>query len=126
LDYEINYLAKILFGVMMMISLLIIVMDGFVGSWYFKYFRCLLLLCSIIPISMRINLDFAKLYYSYKINNDELIKDTVARNSTIPEELGRIQILLSDKTGTLTKNDMIFKRLSLEYCSFTEEDFATI
>jgi phospholipid-translocating ATPase len=126
LDWEINYLAKVLFCVMLVISLLIIVMDGFMGSWYFKYFRCLLLLCSIIPISMRINLDFAKLYYSYKINWDDRIKDTVARNSTIPEELGRIQFLLSDKTGTLTKNDMIFKKLNLEFYSFTEDQLDEI
>jgi phospholipid-translocating ATPase len=57
---------------------------------------------------MRLNLDIAKTYYSYKINTDEEIPNTVARSSTIPEELGRVQVLLSDKTGTLTKNDMIF------------------
>ena len=122
MDWDINQLAKILFFVMLVISLLIIFMDGFQGSWYFKYFRCVLLLCSIIPISMRINLDFAKLYYSYNINTDSAIKGTVARNSTIPEELGRIQFLLSDKTGTLTKNDMIFKRLSMEFVAFTDDN----
>jgi len=36
---------------------------------------------------------------------------TEARNSSIPEELGRINYLLCDKTGTLTKNEMIFKNL---------------
>lgn len=65
-------------------------------------FRYLILLSSIIPISMRVNLDFAKLIYCYRINIDEDIEGTVARNSTIPEELGRIQYLLTDKTGTLT------------------------
>jgi phospholipid-translocating ATPase len=70
---------------------------------------------------MRLNLDIAKTYYSYKINTDEEIPNTVARSSTIPEELGRVQVLLSDKTGTLTKNDMIFQKLSFEYYSFTRE-----
>ena len=122
LDLEINFLAKILFAMMLVLSLLIVVMDGFLGSWYWKWCRCVLLLCSIIPISMRINLDFAKVYYSVKINSDLSIQGTVARNSTIPEELGRVQFLLSDKTGTLTKNDMVFKKINLEYYSFTEED----
>jgi phospholipid-translocating ATPase len=64
--------------------------------------KFIVLLSSIIPISMRVNLDFAKLMYTYLINTDNDIKDTIARNSNIPEELGRIEFLLSDKTGTLT------------------------
>ncbi len=90
LDEEINFLSKVLFVLMLMIAAIIIVMDGFVGSWYFKYFRFVLLLASIIPISLRVNLDLAKIYYSYGISHDPTIYDTIARNSTIPEELGRI------------------------------------
>lgn len=62
----------------------------------------MLLLSSIIPISLRVNLDIAKIYYCYKIYNDKEIEGTIPRNSTIPEDLGRIQFLLTDKTGTLT------------------------
>lgn len=47
---------------------------------------------------------------------------TIPRNSTIPEELGRIQYLLTDKTGTLTQNDMIFKKLAMEYAHFDLEN----
>ena len=54
------------------------------------FFRQLLLLCSIIPISMRVNLDFAKLIYSYRINQDKEIEGSLARNSQIPEQLGMI------------------------------------
>lgn len=60
----------------------------------------------------------AKIYYSYCIYGDQEIEGTIPRNSTIPEELGRIQYLLTDKTGTLTKNDMIFKKLAMEYAQF--------
>ena len=67
------------------------------------------------------NLDLAKIYYSYCISNDQTINGTIARNSTIPEELGRIQFLLSDKTGTLTQNDMIFKRIAMEHAAFSVE-----
>jgi phospholipid-translocating ATPase len=51
---------------------------------------------------MRVNLEFAKLVYAYKINRDQSIAGTITRNSNIPESLGRIQYLLTDKTGTLT------------------------
>ena len=66
------------------------------------------------------NLDLAKVYYSYGIYNDKEIPGTIPRNSTIPEELGRVQYLLTDKTGTLTKNDMIFKKVALEFSLFDE------
>ena len=62
-----------------------------------------------------------KIYYSWWIKRDTAIEGTIPRNSTIAEELGRIQYLLSDKTGTLTKNDMIFKKLALEYTTFTSD-----
>lgn len=90
LDNEINFLSKVLFGLMLAIAFIMILLDGFIGTWYFKYFRFLLLLASIIPISLRVNLDLAKIYYSYCISNDPMIEGTIARNSTIPEELGRI------------------------------------
>ena len=90
LDNEVNWLSKVLFLMMVGFSAAIIVADGIQGDWYFKFFRIILLLCAIIPISMRINLDFAKLYYKSLIETDDMIPGTIARNSTIPEELGRL------------------------------------
>ena len=115
IDLEINRLSKILCLFMVAMSLGIVALDGFVGQWYINFFRFILLLSSIIPISLRVNLDMAKVYYSYCIYKDEDMSNTIPRNSTIPEELGRIQFLLTDKTGTLTQNDMIFKKLSMEW-----------
>jgi phospholipid-translocating ATPase len=53
--------------------------------WPLYYFRYVLLLASIIPISLRVNLDFSKTFFSYKISNDPNIPGTVSRNSSIPE-----------------------------------------
>ena len=61
---------------------------------------------SSIPISLRVNLDIAKMIYAGQINNDKGIPGTIARNTTIPEDLGRIEFLLSDKTGTLTRGTL--------------------
>ena len=115
LDLELNRLSKFLFVLMVIISFGIVALDHFRGRWYINVFRFILLLSAIIPISLRVNLDMAKIFYCYQISKDESIPGTVPRNSTIPEDLGRIQYLLTDKTGTLTQNDMIFKKLTMEY-----------
>lgn len=122
IDLELNFLSKILFAFMAVVAFFIMLLHGSNNNnWLVLFFRYLLLLSSIIPISLRVNLDFAKLFFAYSINSDGDIAGTVARNSQIPEELGRIQFILTDKTGTLTQNDMIFKKLSLESIQYTSE-----
>lgn len=69
------------------------------------------------------NLDMAKATYCWLVARDKAIEGTVVRSSTIPEELGRISYLLSDKTGTLTKNEMSFKKVHLGSVAFGQDTF---
>jgi len=122
LDKEVNKISKLLFLLMVLLSLAISALNGFNGHEGMFFLRCVLLLSSIIPISLRVNLDLAKLYYSFRINSDEEIVGTMARNSNIPEDLGRLQYLITDKTGTLTQNEMILKKVCTETAIFETDD----
>ncbi|KAK3707412.1 hypothetical protein RRG08_034469 [Elysia crispata] len=121
LDMEINTLTKLLFSAVFILSLVMMILKGFGGPWYRYFMRFIVLFSYVIPISLRVNLDMGKAFYSWVIQRDKHIPGTTVRSTTIPEELGRITYLLSDKTGTLTQNEMIFKRLHLGTVSFTSE-----
>ena len=121
LDVELNKLSKLLFIIMAITSVLLIFISSSYDNVISSVVKYILLLSSIIPVSLRVNLDFSKIVFTYKINQDPKI-EAIARNSEIPEELGRVGIVLSDKTGTLTKNEMQFKNISSEYLKFTSDD----
>ena len=98
------------------------------GAWYLRYanakpvefiilpLRFLLLSSMMIPISLKVTLDLIKLYYAKRVNYDEKLNDpAVGRESkavstSLGEDLGMIEYVLSDKTGTLTKNVMVLQK----------------
>lgn len=108
LEYEINNLTKILCALTLTLSFVLVALEGFEPTndkkWYVAIMIYLILFSTIIPMSLRVNLDMAKSVYGRFIQRDKDIPGTLVRTSTIPEDLGRIEYLLSDKTGTLTQN----------------------
>uniref|UniRef100_A0A8C2YER3 Phospholipid-transporting ATPase n=1 Tax=Coturnix japonica TaxID=93934 RepID=A0A8C2YER3_COTJA len=96
------------------------VLAGFNMFW-----TMIILLQVLIPISLYVSIEIVKLGQIYLIQNDidfyhEKTDSTIqCRALNIPEDLGQIQYVFTDKTGTLTENKMVFRRCSIagqEYC----------
>jgi len=99
------------------------------GNGYFKpsngglvailgFFTWVQLMAYIIPIPLYVTIEMIKLFLGYftdwdiTMYSEELDKTAKCRNSSVPEELGQVQYVLSDKTGTLTQNKMELLKFS--------------
>lgn len=59
-------------------------------------------------------------YTFRRLYDEETDKPAKANTSDLNEDLGQVEYLFSDKTGTLTKNEMIFKQFSINNQVFEE------
>ncbi|KAI8376471.1 uncharacterized protein BYT42DRAFT_498686 [Radiomyces spectabilis] len=79
----------------------------------------MILFNSFIPISLMVTMEIVKFIQATMIDNDLDIyyektnTPAVARSSSLIEELGQIEYVFSDKTGTLTCNEMEFRECSI-------------
>ncbi|KAL7979542.1 hypothetical protein Chor_004700 [Crotalus horridus] len=86
----------------------------------------------IIPVSMYVTVEMQKFLGSFFITWDKEMYDeniqegALVNTSDLNEELGQVEYVFSDKTGTLTENTMEFIECSIDgfrYCdSFSEVD----
>lgn len=72
----------------------------------------------LIPISLYVVLEMIKMGQAQLINVDVRVYDketgfSMCRNSDLIEEMGQVEFVFSDKTGTLTCNVMEFKECTI-------------
>lgn len=87
-----------------------------------------ILLNTVVPISLYISIEIIRLVQSKWISWDNQMYDAStnipaeARTATLNEELGQIDYIFSDKTGTLTQVDRsnCLERRNFSWRSFTE------
>ncbi|XP_064422995.1 phospholipid-transporting ATPase VB [Latimeria chalumnae] len=97
---------------------------------FYMFLTMIILLQVLIPVSLYVSIELVKLGQIYFIHNDVDLYDgdsdarLQCRALNISEDLGQIQYIFSDKTGTLTENKMVFRRCSIMGTEFSHQENA--
>jgi magnesium-transporting ATPase (P-type) len=90
-----------------------------IPTWMANWLTFLVLFNNFIPISLYVTVEVVNYVQAWLIDNDrgmwcsETDTKAKARTSNLNQDLGQIEYVFSDKTGTLTRNIMEFKQCSV-------------
>jgi len=94
--------------------------DGDFGEFAVSFCQYWIILYQIVPISLYVFFEIVKLVLGAQINLDPQMVDpetglhAQARTADLVEELGQVMHVFSDKTGTITQNEMRFARCCID------------
>lgn len=109
------------------LSYLYIEDTGVAKQFFSDIFTYWVLYSNLVPISLFVTIEVVKYYQALLINSDlDMYYDptdtaAICRTSSLVEELGQIEYIFSDKTGTLTCNMMEFKQCSIGGIQYADE-----
>jgi phospholipid-translocating ATPase len=95
--------------------------DGIVTFW-----TCVILFQNLVPISLYISIEIVKtaqvlfIYSDIEMYYEKLDYPCIPKSWNISDDLGQIEYIFSDKTGTLTQNVMEFKKCSVNGVPYGE------
>lgn len=93
--------------------------ERWLPEWLGQLFTYLLLFNNFIPISLYITVEVVNYAQAFLVDADgamycdECDTPAKARTSNLNQDLGQIEYVFSDKTGTLTRNVMEFKQCAI-------------
>uniref|UniRef100_UPI00398EEB47 phospholipid-transporting ATPase VD-like isoform X2 n=1 Tax=Pristiophorus japonicus TaxID=55135 RepID=UPI00398EEB47 len=97
---------------------------------FYMFWTMIILLQVLIPISLYVSIEIVKLGQILLLQSDtDLYNETTdstiqCRALNITEDLGQIEYIFSDKTGTLTENKMVFCRCNIAGVDYFHEENA--
>ncbi len=101
--------------------------NGVAKQFFSDIFTYWVLYSNLVPISLFVTIEVVKYFQALLINSDlDMYYDrtdtpAICRTSSLVEELGQIEYIFSDKTGTLTCNMMEFQQCSIGGIQYADE-----
>lgn len=149
-ERQLNWLVLVLIGMLMVLSVICTVGDLVMRSIEAEHLTYLyldkintagkvaqtfmkdmvtywVLFSALVPISLFVTVELVKYWHGILINDDlDMYYDktdtpATCRTSSLVEELGMVEYVFSDKTGTLTCNMMEFKQSSIAGIQYADD-----